>query len=68
MTLKELKNVHVGDTSEEYEKYSVLDFTDQRKALLMAFNLRIYRIPPMTTKRAILLGYTQYKPGIFYKP
>lgn len=75
MTLKELKNVHKGDwffTPEVYEEFkevtSFLDYTYLGTKVIPLANFKIYEIDHITTKRAILLGYTQYKPGMFYKP
>lgn len=75
MTAQELRNVHEGDwflTPKVYEEFkevtSFLDYTYLGTKVIPVFEFRIYKIDPMTPKRAILLGYTEYKPGMFYKP
>lgn len=75
MTTRELKNVHTGKwffTSDVYDKFKedtgFLDMTSGTTVVIMLAALNIYKIEDISEKRAILSGYIEYKPGMFYKP
>lgn len=71
----ELKEVHCGEWYMEDAVYDAwrtemgfLEFTSQSIRVVPVGGILVVRIEPVSEKRAILSGYIQYKPGIFYKP
>ena len=72
---EELVKIHEGSWYMEEAMYDAwraemgfLELIGTSDRFVPVGGIKVIRIDPMSEKRAILLGYIHYKPGIFYKP